>query len=92
MVLGYQCAQPRVDLTQADLMEAIRRIKNDFAFFGLTDYYTETVCLFHRMFGGIVESQEFLNNRYVPTVWTLIVDVTVIVLFLLGHQRQRLFQ
>ena len=38
------------------------------AFVGLTDFYAESICLFHQMFGGPVSySAEFENDRWVST-------------------------
>jgi len=47
------------------MTEAVRRINSQavFAFVGLTDYWTETVCLFHAMYGGPVTKHELDNVR-----------------------------
>ena len=42
------------------LLQAKRRLTTAFAFVGLTDYYNESVCLFHAMFGGSPRWSPFL--------------------------------
>eukprot|EP00055_Hartaetosiga_balthica_P015484 m.91665 g.91665 ORF g.91665 m.91665 type:complete len:232 (-) comp8878_c0_seq2:597-1292(-) len=59
---GRQCATP-VTISILDLWRAVRRVKKFFAFIGVTEYYTTSVCLFHRMFGGKISAVEFENLR-----------------------------
>lgn len=63
MLMGYKCATQNVTLEPEDLTEAMRRVRS-FAFVGITEYYTESVCLFHRMFGGAIHPDELSNLRY----------------------------
>lgn len=65
MILGMKCAAQDVKLTRDDLREALSRVRNEFAFIGITEYYTETVCLFHRMFGAPIHPHELQNLRFV---------------------------
>lgn len=50
MVLGHYCAAD-MELTQADLAEA-KRILHGMAFVGITELWSESICLFTTMFGG----------------------------------------
>jgi len=70
MLLGVECNSPKLaDLPwtpqEGQMTEAVRRINSQavFAFVGLTDYWTETVCLFHAMYGGPVTKHELDNVR-----------------------------
>eukprot|EP00051_Salpingoeca_urceolata_P007793 m.100609 g.100609 ORF g.100609 m.100609 type:complete len:352 (-) comp15408_c0_seq3:115-1170(-) len=62
MILGYLCATV-VSISAAELEEAKRRVREDFAFVGLQEYWNESVCLFHRMFGGTLLDNAFQNSR-----------------------------
>ena len=62
MVLGYGCHEI-VETNKLDVSEAIRRVDSPFFFFGLTDRWDESLCLFHHWFGGKVEPFERRNNR-----------------------------
>lgn len=50
MVLGHYCADV-VQINEQDLEEAKRRL-HDYAFIGLVEYWTDSMCLFNAMFGG----------------------------------------
>ena len=62
MVLGVPCAAPFA-LNASHLREAIRRVRFDFAFVGLTERFDASVCLFHSRFGGAPVAAQFLNTR-----------------------------
>lgn len=47
----------------ADAREAVQRLRKGFAFVGLTDLWTPSVCLFHRMLGGAPRAGEFESSR-----------------------------
>eukprot|EP00049_Salpingoeca_infusionum_P015066 m.288460 g.288460 ORF g.288460 m.288460 type:complete len:493 (+) comp15803_c1_seq3:182-1660(+) len=59
---GIDCGAMHKKMTFKKLIRAIRRL-DSFAFVGLTDRYLETVCLFHKMFGGAAHPHEFENLR-----------------------------
>ena len=42
---------------------ALRRLKTEFAFVGLTNNWALSICLFHAIFGGPCLAHEFLNTR-----------------------------
>ena len=50
--------------TPQQRMQAIDTLSR-MAFVGLTEYWQETVCLFHAMFGGRITPHELRNVRYV---------------------------
>lgn len=43
--------------------EALRMLKEDFVFVGITEHWDLSVCLFHAMYGGDCGSDEFLHLR-----------------------------
>merc|ERR1719382_550591 len=43
--------------------EAVRMLKEDFAFVGITEHWDLSVCLFHAMYGGPCTSHEFDTLR-----------------------------
>eukprot|EP00050_Salpingoeca_kvevrii_P015525 m.47642 g.47642 ORF g.47642 m.47642 type:complete len:440 (+) comp6369_c0_seq2:83-1402(+) len=61
MVTGRYCAEA-TRVTPATLDLAISRL-DSFAFAGLTDYWNQSVCLFHHMHGGKVEGSQFQDSR-----------------------------
>lgn len=62
MVLGQRCSR-NVPLTAAKLQVAKRRLRERFAFIGLTEEWNDSVCLFHAMFGKTPVSVAFQNVR-----------------------------
>lgn len=66
MLTGDKCAESfqmregRFDGGRARLQEALKAL-DSMAFVGLTERWEESVCLFHRMFGGRINSAEFLK-------------------------------
>lgn len=66
MLTGGKCAESfrmregRFDGGQSRLQEALKAL-DSMAFVGLTERWEESVCLFHRMFGGRINNAEFLN-------------------------------
>jgi hypothetical protein len=63
MVLGYKCASDEITLDSEDLRRAMDIVENDFLFVGITEDFDRSVCLFHAMLGGVVNSNEFRNSR-----------------------------
>mmetsp|Transcript_44281 Transcript_44281/g.99146 ORF Transcript_44281/g.99146 Transcript_44281/m.99146 type:complete len:329 (-) Transcript_44281:42-1028(-) len=59
--LGNPWDLPNRTLDMAE--EAARRVKEGFAFVGITEQWDLSVCLFHAMFGGPCRSLEFENTR-----------------------------
>ena len=53
----------RPGVTLRDAAEAARRVREGFAFVGLTEEWDLSVCLFHKMFGGACHAFEFENTR-----------------------------
>lgn len=62
MILGYECVSDQV-LSLEDKQEAIRRVREDFAFVGNTDLWHESVSLLHAMLGGKHSPHQELNVR-----------------------------
>lgn len=62
MLLGYSCVSDKV-LSLEDKREAIRRVREDFAFVGNTDLWHESVMLMHAMLGGTYAPHQELNVR-----------------------------
>lgn len=48
MVLGHFCNQ-NISLGEKELKEAQRRIREDFLFVGVLEFYHESVCLYHQV-------------------------------------------
>lgn len=46
-----------------DAVRAIRRLKTAFAFVGITEFWSESICLFHRQLGGDSGELELGNVR-----------------------------
>ena len=66
MVLGRQCSE-RYKLTIADLQEAKRIVRSDFAFVGINEHWEDSVKLFHGLYGGILYADEiFARYRESP--------------------------
>ena len=63
MVLGYPCGRSYVDPSLLNVTLAIERIHQPNFYFGITDRWEESICLFHSKFGGSVRSFELNNNR-----------------------------
>ena len=62
MLLGINCAH-MVKLTDEDVEEAKRRVREDLAFIGIVEHWDLSICLFHRMFGGAIDESELKNLR-----------------------------
>jgi hypothetical protein len=69
MLLGRACAE-NIQLEEADIAEAVRRVKEEFAFVGITSRWRASVCLFHRMYRKLSDSTwgeavpaELINSR-----------------------------
>uniref|UniRef100_A0A7S3YEH7 Sulfotransferase domain-containing protein n=1 Tax=Heterosigma akashiwo TaxID=2829 RepID=A0A7S3YEH7_HETAK len=60
---GYDCAAP-VNITSAEYEQAAKALVR-LDFFGITDYWKESICLFHATFGlgPITDAQEMENRR-----------------------------
>ena len=50
-------------MTSEDAKEASRRVREGFAFVGLTEEWDLSICLFHKMFGGQCHAEEFEDVR-----------------------------
>mmetsp|Transcript_2049 Transcript_2049/g.3818 ORF Transcript_2049/g.3818 Transcript_2049/m.3818 type:complete len:274 (+) Transcript_2049:263-1084(+) len=55
----YKC----VVSAETELPAALRRLQTGFAFVGITEYFSLSICLFHAMFGGQCLPAEFANMR-----------------------------
>ena len=53
----------RPSVTRRDATEAARRVREGFAFVGLTEQWDLSICLFHKMFGGVCHPFEFEDMR-----------------------------
>eukprot|EP00614_Pseudopedinella_elastica_P015935 CAMPEP_0172653500 /NCGR_PEP_ID=MMETSP1068-20121228/243862_1 /TAXON_ID=35684 /ORGANISM="Pseudopedinella elastica, Strain CCMP716" /LENGTH=130 /DNA_ID=CAMNT_0013467935 /DNA_START=1155 /DNA_END=1547 /DNA_ORIENTATION=+ len=62
MILGSRCASKRT-LGTPEIATAVQRLKDDFAFVGLTERFADSVCIFHALFGGRPAAAEFVNVR-----------------------------
>ncbi|EGD80597.1 hypothetical protein PTSG_01186 [Salpingoeca rosetta] len=62
MMAGYKCGED-VEVTHMHVKLALHRLRTHFVFVGITDSWTESVCLFHRMFGGRLVEHAFHNVR-----------------------------
>ena len=62
MLSGRNCASPQT-LTPDDLRAAKRVLRRGYSFVGLTEFYNESVCLFHAQHGGEVSPYSFFNSR-----------------------------
>ena len=62
MLLGRRCNEATT-LNAKKMNEAIRRLRTHLVFVGLTDEWNDSMCLFHRMFGGKAVAGSFKNVR-----------------------------
>ena len=53
----------RAKVTQADGLEAAKRVQEGFAFVGIAEDWDLSICLFHKMFGGACHADEFQDTR-----------------------------
>eukprot|EP00927_Polykrikos_kofoidii_P084146 TRINITY_DN8795_c0_g1_i1.p1 TRINITY_DN8795_c0_g1~~TRINITY_DN8795_c0_g1_i1.p1 ORF type:complete len:384 (+),score=46.74 TRINITY_DN8795_c0_g1_i1:56-1153(+) len=53
--------EARVEISDSEVMEARRRLRDDFAFVGIAEEWDLSVCLFHAMFGGTCYEFEMAN-------------------------------
>ena len=53
----------REGVTHRDAARAARRVREGFAFVGLTEEWALSICLFHKMFGGACHADEFKDTR-----------------------------
>ena len=54
----------RPRMTRADAEEAARRVREGFAFVGITEEWDLSMCLLHKMFGGACKASDFENPNY----------------------------
>jgi len=59
---GHGCIVPYA-LTDADIELAVHRVRFGFAFVGILEEWSQTVCLFHKMFGGSCRPDEAMRYR-----------------------------
>eukprot|EP00435_Cladocopium_sp_Y103_P069429 s27_g33.t1 len=52
-----------LNATQADISMALERLREGFAFVGLQEEWSLSICLFHAKFGGPCRKLEFLDTR-----------------------------
>ncbi|KAL7527823.1 hypothetical protein ACHAXR_002150 [Thalassiosira sp. AJA248-18] len=69
MILGFRCAE-FVDPQHLNISFALERIQEPNFFFGITDRWGESICLFHSMYGGSTQRFELKNNRKTKRVQT----------------------
>mmetsp|Transcript_14924 Transcript_14924/g.32083 ORF Transcript_14924/g.32083 Transcript_14924/m.32083 type:complete len:363 (+) Transcript_14924:65-1153(+) len=62
MLLGHRCHH-YVEPSELDVNLALQRISSPSFYFGLTDRWDESICLFHSWYGGEMKPFELLNNR-----------------------------
>lgn len=58
MLVGRVCADAR-EITDTNLQRAIAKLEKSISFFGLTDAFNASVCLFHHMHGGMPQPYMF---------------------------------
>jgi len=61
---ALECGQTFSEPTQAEVQEAIRRMKEGFVFIGITEQWDLSVCLFRAKFGGKCLPSDFMNTRH----------------------------
>ncbi|CAE7731803.1 CPK2, partial [Symbiodinium microadriaticum] len=69
MLTGKNCAEDSNDRTAPfdggrALVDEAKKVVGELSFVGLTERWNESVCLFHRMFGGSVNPAEFMNFHH----------------------------
>lgn len=65
MMSGYKCHQYAAS-DQINVEKALQTIQRPTFFFGITERWEETICLFHQWYGGKIQPFEMRNNR--PTL------------------------
>jgi hypothetical protein len=64
MILGYHCFRGYVpDPSELNVDLALSRIASMDFFFGVTDRWNHSMCLFHKWYGGVPQPFEMKNNR-----------------------------
>ncbi|CAE7204906.1 hypothetical protein AK812_SmicGene40999 [Symbiodinium microadriaticum] len=53
----------RPSTTRDQAEEAARRVREGFAFVGISEEWDLSICLFHKMFGGVCEASNFVDTR-----------------------------
>eukprot|EP00927_Polykrikos_kofoidii_P073287 TRINITY_DN69334_c0_g1_i1.p1 TRINITY_DN69334_c0_g1~~TRINITY_DN69334_c0_g1_i1.p1 ORF type:complete len:385 (-),score=52.12 TRINITY_DN69334_c0_g1_i1:44-1138(-) len=53
--------EARVEVRDSEVVEALRRLREDFVFVGIAEEWNLSVCLFHAMFGGTCYDFELAN-------------------------------
>ena len=62
MILGYHCHNFVVE-SELNVTKALERINSRSFYFGITERWEESICLFHKTFGGETRDFELMNNR-----------------------------
>ena len=62
-ILGHSCRNNFVNESELNVTLALTRIASPTFFFGITDRWAESMCLFHKWYGGSVQKYEHFNNR-----------------------------
>ena len=65
MLNGFHLKNATPPLTSSELSIAVARLMG-LDFFGITDRWSESVCLFHAVFGGTPRPSQFINVREGP--------------------------
>lgn len=59
---GFPCGAPKPP-TDDEVKTALRRLRTDFAFIGITDKWDLSICLFSKMFNTSCHPYQFYNTR-----------------------------
>ena len=62
-IMGHSCRNNFVNESELNVTLALTRIASPTFFFGVTDRWAESLCLFHKWYGGSVQKYEHINNR-----------------------------
>lgn len=63
MILGKECSDKNYMVNEPDFQMAMERIDTKFAFVGIQEHWNDSILAFHRLFGGKLFEDEFLQRR-----------------------------